>query len=87
MQLQEWLRSLRSGGGVRFPEADELRSLLPSLPSSFSFSSLSLSPSSLLGLGALASLTAYWLVTRPRPIRPPCDLHSQSVPIQADPQL
>ncbi|KAG9354741.1 hypothetical protein JZ751_001454 [Albula glossodonta] len=87
MQLQEWLRSLRSGGGVRLPEAEELRSLLPSLPysSSFSLSSLSLSPSSLLGLGALASLTAYWLVTRPRPIRPPCDLHSQSIPVQGDP--
>ncbi|KAG5840551.1 hypothetical protein ANANG_G00189980 [Anguilla anguilla] len=52
MQLQEWFRSLRSGG-VRLPEADEIRSLLPSLPysSSFSLSSLSLSPSSLLGLG------------------------------------
>ncbi|KAG7480745.1 hypothetical protein MATL_G00059440 [Megalops atlanticus] len=87
MQLQEWLRSLRSGGGVRLPEADELRSLLPSFPSSssFSLSSLSLSPSSLLGLGALASLTAYWLVTRPRPIRPPCDLHAQSIPVQGDP--
>uniref|UniRef100_A0A8C9TR51 Arachidonate--CoA ligase n=1 Tax=Scleropages formosus TaxID=113540 RepID=A0A8C9TR51_SCLFO len=77
MQLQEWLRSLRPSGGLRLLEAEELRSLLPALPS---LSSLSLSSSSLLGLGALASLTAYWLVTRPRPIRPPCDLHAQSIP-------
>uniref|UniRef100_G3P9V3 Arachidonate--CoA ligase n=1 Tax=Gasterosteus aculeatus aculeatus TaxID=481459 RepID=G3P9V3_GASAC len=28
---------------------------------------------------SLASLTAYWLVTRPRPMRPPCDLQAQSV--------
>uniref|UniRef100_A0A8C1JUP4 Arachidonate--CoA ligase n=1 Tax=Cyprinus carpio TaxID=7962 RepID=A0A8C1JUP4_CYPCA len=31
-------------------------------------------------LGALASLTTYWLVTRPRPIQPPCDLQAQSIP-------
>uniref|UniRef100_A0A673IVU2 Long-chain-fatty-acid--CoA ligase n=1 Tax=Sinocyclocheilus rhinocerous TaxID=307959 RepID=A0A673IVU2_9TELE len=30
-------------------------------------------------LGALASLTTYWLVTRPRPIQPPCDLQAQSI--------
>ncbi|XP_048837599.1 long-chain-fatty-acid--CoA ligase 1 [Brienomyrus brachyistius] len=82
MQVQEWLRSLRSGSGVRMLDAEDLRSLIPSLPS---LSSLSLSPSSLLGLGALASLTAYWLVTRPRPIRPPCDLHMQSTPVQGEP--
>uniref|UniRef100_A0AAQ5YNF7 Long-chain-fatty-acid--CoA ligase n=1 Tax=Amphiprion ocellaris TaxID=80972 RepID=A0AAQ5YNF7_AMPOC len=29
----------------------------------------------------LASLTAYWLVTRPRPMRPPCDLQAQSVAV------
>uniref|UniRef100_A0A4W5QZE0 Arachidonate--CoA ligase n=1 Tax=Hucho hucho TaxID=62062 RepID=A0A4W5QZE0_9TELE len=58
--------------------------LLPSLPSSssFSLSSLSRSPSSLLGIGALASLTAYWLVTRPRPMHPPCDLNAQSIAVQ-----
>uniref|UniRef100_A0A8C7NID8 Arachidonate--CoA ligase n=1 Tax=Oncorhynchus mykiss TaxID=8022 RepID=A0A8C7NID8_ONCMY len=58
-------------------------SLLPSLPSSssFSLSSLSRSPSSLLGIGALASLTAYWLVTRRRPMQPPCDLNAQSISV------
>uniref|UniRef100_A0A669E5V2 Arachidonate--CoA ligase n=1 Tax=Oreochromis niloticus TaxID=8128 RepID=A0A669E5V2_ORENI len=59
-------------------ELEDLWSLLPSLPLSSSFS---LSPSSVLGLGALASITAYWLVTRPRPMRPPCDLKAQSVAV------
>uniref|UniRef100_A0A8D3A347 Long-chain-fatty-acid--CoA ligase n=1 Tax=Scophthalmus maximus TaxID=52904 RepID=A0A8D3A347_SCOMX len=90
MHFPEWLRSLRSSTGLRGSESsDDLWSLLPSLPlSSFSLSSslssLSLSPSSLLGLGALASLTAYWLVTRPRPMRPPCDLQAQSVAVNGD---
>uniref|UniRef100_A0A671M9I1 Arachidonate--CoA ligase n=1 Tax=Sinocyclocheilus anshuiensis TaxID=1608454 RepID=A0A671M9I1_9TELE len=36
------------------------------------------------GDGALASLTTYWLVTRPRPIQPPCDLQAQSISVQGD---
>uniref|UniRef100_A0AAQ5ZLL9 Arachidonate--CoA ligase n=1 Tax=Amphiprion ocellaris TaxID=80972 RepID=A0AAQ5ZLL9_AMPOC len=86
MHFQEWLRSLRSSSGFKGSESEDFWSLLPSPPlSSFSLSSLSLSPSSLLGLGALASLTAYWLVTRPRPMRPPCDLQAQSVAVNGDP--
>uniref|UniRef100_A0AAQ5X9Z6 Long-chain-fatty-acid--CoA ligase n=1 Tax=Amphiprion ocellaris TaxID=80972 RepID=A0AAQ5X9Z6_AMPOC len=74
------LTSLAPNSGFKGSESEDFWSLLPSPPlSSFSLSSLSLSPSSLLGLGALASLTAYWLVTRPRPMRPPCDLQAQSV--------
>uniref|UniRef100_A0A671TCJ5 Arachidonate--CoA ligase n=1 Tax=Sinocyclocheilus anshuiensis TaxID=1608454 RepID=A0A671TCJ5_9TELE len=84
MQFQEWLRSLRFSGGDSKSEMDNLKTLLPSLPSSFSLSSLSLSPSSVVGLGALASLTTYWLVTRPRPIQPPCDLQAQSISVQGD---
>ncbi|XP_005808568.1 long-chain-fatty-acid--CoA ligase 1-like [Xiphophorus maculatus] len=74
MQLQEWLRSLCSHAGLKGSEAEELWSLLPSL-----------STSSLLGLGALASLTVYWLLTRPLPVRPPCDLQAQSVAVGGDP--
>ncbi|XP_043103110.1 long-chain-fatty-acid--CoA ligase 1 [Puntigrus tetrazona] len=84
MQFQDWLRSLRFSGGDGKSEMDNLKTLLPSLPSSFSLSSLSLSPSSIIGLGALASLTTYWLVTRPRPIQPPCDLQTQSIPVKGD---
>uniref|UniRef100_A0A8C1TCJ8 Arachidonate--CoA ligase n=1 Tax=Cyprinus carpio TaxID=7962 RepID=A0A8C1TCJ8_CYPCA len=83
MQFQDWLRSLRFTGGDGKSEMDNLKTLLPSLPTSFSLSSLSLSPSSIIGLGALASLTTYWLVTRPRPTQPPCDLQAQSIPVQS----
>uniref|UniRef100_A0A668AWY6 Arachidonate--CoA ligase n=1 Tax=Myripristis murdjan TaxID=586833 RepID=A0A668AWY6_9TELE len=86
MHFQEWLRSIRSNGGIKVPESEDFWSLVPSFPlSSFSLSSLSLSPSSLLGIGALASLTAYWLVTRPRPMRPPCDLQAQSIAVEGEP--
>uniref|UniRef100_A0A8C6UWH3 Arachidonate--CoA ligase n=1 Tax=Neogobius melanostomus TaxID=47308 RepID=A0A8C6UWH3_9GOBI len=48
-------------------------------------SSLPLSTPSLLGLGALASAIAYWLMTRPRPMRPSVDLQAQSVAVDGDP--
>ncbi|MEQ2193363.1 hypothetical protein XENOCAPTIV_017543 [Xenoophorus captivus] len=76
MQLPEWLRSLCSHAGLKGSEAEELWSFLPSL---------SVSTSSVLGLGALASLTVYWLLTRPRPVRPSCDLQAQSVAVDGDP--
>ncbi|XP_034004451.1 long-chain-fatty-acid--CoA ligase 1 [Trematomus bernacchii] len=82
MHFQEWLRSLRPSAGLKGSDSEDFWSLLPSFPRS------SLSQSSLLGLGglgALASITAYWLVTRPRPMRPPCDLQAQSVAINGDP--
>ncbi|KAM9394012.1 long-chain-fatty-acid--CoA ligase 1 [Pholidichthys leucotaenia] len=86
MHFQEWLRSLCPDSQLKGPDSEDIWSLLPSLKlSSFSLPSLSLSPSSLLGLGALASVTAYWLVTRPRPMRPPVDLNAQSVAVNADP--
>uniref|UniRef100_A0A4W5R6L7 Arachidonate--CoA ligase n=1 Tax=Hucho hucho TaxID=62062 RepID=A0A4W5R6L7_9TELE len=42
-------------------------------------------PSVTMSIGALASLTAYWLVTRPRPMHPPCDLNAQSIAVQGEP--
>uniref|UniRef100_A0A8C5HBH6 Arachidonate--CoA ligase n=1 Tax=Gouania willdenowi TaxID=441366 RepID=A0A8C5HBH6_GOUWI len=69
MHFQEWLRSLYSSAGLKGSELEDFWSVLR----------LPVSTSSLLGLGALASLTAYWLMTRPRPMPPPCDLQSQSV--------
>ncbi|XP_061906668.1 long-chain-fatty-acid--CoA ligase 1 isoform X1 [Entelurus aequoreus] len=62
-----------------------LRSLPSKVPGWEDYWSLLPSSSSLLGLGALASLTAYWLLTRPRPMRPPCDLQAQSVAVKGDP--
>ncbi|KAK1154068.1 long-chain-fatty-acid--CoA ligase 1 [Acipenser oxyrinchus oxyrinchus] len=74
MQIQELLKSLGAQGSLRFPDFEEIRKYIHSL-----------STSSLIGLGAFATLTAYWLATRPRPIRAPCDLEHQSVPVQGDP--
>ncbi|XP_041088297.1 long-chain-fatty-acid--CoA ligase 6-like isoform X1 [Polyodon spathula] len=74
MQIQELLKSLGAQGSLRFPDVDEIQKFIRSL-----------STPSLIGLGAFATLTAYWLATRPRPIRPPCDLEHQSVPVQGDP--
>ncbi|MGH0187331.1 UNVERIFIED_CONTAM: hypothetical protein FKN15_024787 [Acipenser sinensis] len=74
MQIQELLKSLGAQGSLRFPDFEEIRKYVHSL-----------STSSLIGLGAFATLTAYWLATRPRPIQAPCDLEHQSVPVQGDP--
>uniref|UniRef100_A0A8C5HD63 Long-chain-fatty-acid--CoA ligase n=1 Tax=Gouania willdenowi TaxID=441366 RepID=A0A8C5HD63_GOUWI len=75
MHFQEWLRSLYSSAGLKGSELEDFWSVLR----------LPVSTSSLLGLGALASLTAYWLMTRPRPMPPPCDLQSQSVAVGGNP--
>ncbi|XP_041089644.1 long-chain-fatty-acid--CoA ligase 1-like isoform X3 [Polyodon spathula] len=74
MQIQELLKSLGAQGCLCFPDFEEIRKYVHSL-----------STPSLIGLGAFATLAAYWLATRPRPIRPPCDLEHQSVPVQGDP--
>lgn len=78
MHFQDWLRSLRTCAELKRSDSGDSPNLWPSLPSSCSFA---LSRSSLLGLGAVASLAAYYLVMRPRPMRPPCDLQAQSVPV------
>eukprot|EP00066_Takifugu_rubripes_P009375 XP_003976262.1 PREDICTED: long-chain-fatty-acid--CoA ligase 1-like [Takifugu rubripes] len=81
MHFQDWFRSLRTSTELEGADSENTWSLWPSLPSS----SLALSRRSLLGLGAVASLTAYYLVMRPRPMHPPCDLQAQSVPVNGDP--
>uniref|UniRef100_A0A8C1W764 Long-chain-fatty-acid--CoA ligase n=1 Tax=Cyprinus carpio TaxID=7962 RepID=A0A8C1W764_CYPCA len=59
--------------GLQLPELDDLGQFLRSLPTS-----------TLLGLGALTAVLAYWISTRPRPITPPCDLRLQSQEVQVD---
>ncbi|KAG7281202.1 hypothetical protein CRUP_022867 [Coryphaenoides rupestris] len=60
--------------GLRLPELEDLGQFFRSLPTS-----------TLVGIGALTTVLAYWLATRPRPIQPPCDLchQSQEVPVMA----
>uniref|UniRef100_A0A6Q2YJD4 Arachidonate--CoA ligase n=1 Tax=Esox lucius TaxID=8010 RepID=A0A6Q2YJD4_ESOLU len=52
---------------LRLPELDELSQFFRSLPTS-----------TLVGIGALTAVLAYWLATRPRAISPPCNLRHQS---------
>uniref|UniRef100_A0A4W6E5D3 Long-chain-fatty-acid--CoA ligase n=1 Tax=Lates calcarifer TaxID=8187 RepID=A0A4W6E5D3_LATCA len=53
--------------GLRIPEMDDIGQFFRSLPTS-----------TLVGIGALTAVLAYWLATRPRPIKPPCSLLHQS---------
>lgn len=59
--------------GLRIPEMDELGQFFRSLPTS-----------TLVGIGALTAVLAYWFATRPRPIKPPCSLlhQSEEVPVR-----
>uniref|UniRef100_A0A672LQ14 long-chain-fatty-acid--CoA ligase n=1 Tax=Sinocyclocheilus grahami TaxID=75366 RepID=A0A672LQ14_SINGR len=56
---------------LRIPELDDLRQYVRSLPTN-----------TLMGMGAFAAITTYWLATRPKALKPPCDLHMQSVEVQ-----
>uniref|UniRef100_A0A3P8W275 Long-chain-fatty-acid--CoA ligase n=1 Tax=Cynoglossus semilaevis TaxID=244447 RepID=A0A3P8W275_CYNSE len=53
--------------GLRIPEINDIGQFFSSLPTS-----------TLVGIGALTAVLAYWLATRPRPITPPCNLLHQS---------
>ncbi|XP_062868020.1 long-chain-fatty-acid--CoA ligase 6 [Trichomycterus rosablanca] len=57
--------------GLQLPELDRLTQLLHSVPAS-----------ALVGLGALTAIFTYWLATRPRAIKPPCDLQHQSEEVE-----
>uniref|UniRef100_A0A8C2B2D2 Arachidonate--CoA ligase n=1 Tax=Cyprinus carpio TaxID=7962 RepID=A0A8C2B2D2_CYPCA len=56
---------------LRLPELDDLRQYVRSLPIN-----------TLMGMGAFAAITTYWLATRPKALKPPCDLSMQSVEVQ-----
>uniref|UniRef100_A0A668AR34 Long-chain-fatty-acid--CoA ligase n=1 Tax=Myripristis murdjan TaxID=586833 RepID=A0A668AR34_9TELE len=65
--LMEKMQAQELLSGLRIPEMDELSQFFRSLPTS-----------TLVGIGALTAVLAYWLATRPRAIKPPCDLLHQS---------
>ncbi|XP_036372492.1 long-chain-fatty-acid--CoA ligase 1a isoform X2 [Megalops cyprinoides] len=56
---------------LRIPELGEVRQYVRSLPTN-----------TLMGMGAFAAVTTYWFATRPRALKPPCDLSMQSVEIE-----
>lgn len=71
--LMEKMQAQEMMSGLRIPEMDELGQFFRSLPTS-----------TLVGIGALTAVLAYWLATRPRPIKPPCSLlhQSEEVPVR-----
>ncbi|KAM7398328.1 hypothetical protein PAMA_006303 [Pampus argenteus] len=62
--LMEKMQAQEMMSGLRIPEMDEFFRSLPT--------------STLVGIGTLTAVLAYWLATRPRPIKPPCSLLHQS---------
>ncbi|XP_031427326.1 long-chain-fatty-acid--CoA ligase 6 isoform X2 [Clupea harengus] len=65
--LMERMQAQELLRSLRLPELDDLSQFFRSLPTP-----------TLVGLGALTAVLAYWLATRPRAITPPCDLRHQS---------
>lgn len=55
----------------RVPELSDFRQYVCSLPAN-----------TLMGMGAFAAITTYWYATRPRALKPPCDLTMQSVEVE-----
>ncbi|XP_078071192.1 long-chain-fatty-acid--CoA ligase 1-like isoform X2 [Mustelus asterias] len=58
---------------LRIPEIGEVKRFIYSLP-----------PSTLIGIGTIAALVAYWYATRPKAQKPPCDLSMQSIQVEGE---
>uniref|UniRef100_A0A663F4V5 Long-chain-fatty-acid--CoA ligase n=1 Tax=Aquila chrysaetos chrysaetos TaxID=223781 RepID=A0A663F4V5_AQUCH len=56
---------------LRLPEFDDLSQFFRNLPAS-----------ALVGIGAFAAVVAYWFASRPRAVKPPCDLRMQSEEVE-----
>ncbi|KAG9479865.1 hypothetical protein GDO78_011739 [Eleutherodactylus coqui] len=56
---------------IRIPELGDVRQYVRTLPTN-----------TLMGFGAFAALTTYWYATRPKALKPPCDLAMQSVEVK-----
>ncbi|XP_006882297.1 PREDICTED: long-chain-fatty-acid--CoA ligase 1 isoform X1 [Elephantulus edwardii] len=57
-------------GYFRMPELVDFRQYVRTLPTN-----------TLMGFGAFAALTTFWYATRPKALKPPCDLSMQSVEV------
>uniref|UniRef100_A0A3B1J7C7 Long-chain-fatty-acid--CoA ligase n=1 Tax=Astyanax mexicanus TaxID=7994 RepID=A0A3B1J7C7_ASTMX len=55
----------------RVPDLGDMRQYVQSLPTNI-----------LMGMGGFAAITTYWYATRPKALKPPCDLAMQSVEIE-----
>ncbi|XP_072191593.1 long-chain-fatty-acid--CoA ligase 1 [Excalfactoria chinensis] len=58
---------------MRIPELVDVRQYVRTLPTN-----------TLVGFGAFAALTTYWYATRPKALKPPCDLAMQSVEVEGE---
>ncbi|KAM6940614.1 long-chain-fatty-acid--CoA ligase 1-like [Xenentodon cancila] len=58
---------------LRMPELDDFRQYVRGFPTN-----------ALMGMGAFAAITTYWFATRPKALKPPCDLRQQSVEIPGE---
>ncbi|NXJ07854.1 ACSL1 ligase, partial [Odontophorus gujanensis] len=58
---------------IRIPELVDVRQYVRTLPTN-----------TLVGFGAFAALTTYWYATRPKALKPPCDLTMQSVEVEGE---
>ncbi|NXT54722.1 ACSL1 ligase, partial [Pluvianellus socialis] len=56
---------------LRMPELGDVRQYVRTLPTN-----------TLMGFGAFAALTTYWYATRPKALKPPCDLAMQSMEVE-----
>lgn len=56
---------------LRLPEFDDFSQFFRSLPAT-----------TLVGIGAFAAVVAYWLASRPKAVKPPCDLLMQSEEVE-----
>lgn len=74
--LMEKIQAQEMMSGLRIPEMDEFGHFFHSLPTS-----------TLLGIGALTAVLAYWFATRPRAIQPPCNLQHQSEEVPVGPMI
>ncbi|XP_066572975.1 long-chain-fatty-acid--CoA ligase 6 isoform X2 [Amia ocellicauda] len=69
--LMEKMQAQEILRSLRLPELDEFSQFFSSLPAS-----------TLVGIGALTAVIAYWLTTRPKAMKPPCDLSQQSKEVE-----
>uniref|UniRef100_A0A8C9EZM8 Long-chain-fatty-acid--CoA ligase n=1 Tax=Pavo cristatus TaxID=9049 RepID=A0A8C9EZM8_PAVCR len=56
---------------LRLPEFDDLSQFFRNLPAT-----------ALVGIGAFAAVVAYWFASRPKAVKPPCDLRMQSEEVE-----
>uniref|UniRef100_A0A8B9VT80 Arachidonate--CoA ligase n=1 Tax=Anas zonorhyncha TaxID=75864 RepID=A0A8B9VT80_9AVES len=56
---------------LRLPEFDDLSQFFRNLPTT-----------ALVGIGAFAAVVAYWFASRPKAVKPPCDLRMQSEEVE-----